>query len=68
MGYSIKSKECRYTEWINEASGVIVAREYYDHVKDPKENKNVVKEASYFSNINRLSALLNKQRNQQYGF
>ena len=64
MGYSIKSKECRYTEWINEISGAMVAREYYDHVKDPNENKNVVKEASYFSNINRLSALLNKQRKQ----
>lgn len=42
MGYSVKSPEGRYTEWIREAQGAVVAREYYDHRIDPKENKNVI--------------------------
>jgi iduronate 2-sulfatase len=40
MGYSVKVPEGRYTEWINEDTMEPVAIEFYDHVKDPQENRN----------------------------
>lgn len=41
VGYSIKSQKGRYTEWINSETGKTQAIEYYDHEKDPSENRNV---------------------------
>jgi iduronate 2-sulfatase len=42
MGYSIRTDRYRYTQWIETHSGNVVARELYDHKKDPGENVNVV--------------------------
>lgn len=63
IGYSVKSKEGRYTEWIKKSSGEVVAREYYDHRIDPNENKNVVDVRAYKVEIEQLSARMKKERN-----
>ena len=42
MGYSIRTKKVRYTEWRDWISGKIVATELYDHVRDPAETRNVI--------------------------
>ena len=63
MGYSVKSQKGRYTEWIKQASGEVVAREYYDHQKDPEENKNVVYERAYKLEVEQLSAMMRAERN-----
>ena len=41
MGYSMRTTEVRYTEWRNWKTGKIIARELYDHRKDPGENHNI---------------------------
>ena len=46
VGYSIKLANGRYTEWINSETGKTHATEYYDHLKDPDENRNVYADLS----------------------
>ena len=41
MGYSVRSNRYRYTEWREFQTGKILARELYDHDKDPRESANV---------------------------
>jgi len=41
MGYSARTERWRYTEWRNWKTGTVVARELYDHDKDPLETVNV---------------------------
>jgi arylsulfatase A-like enzyme len=41
MGYSIRTEEYRYTEWVNWESNELAAIELYDHTKDPHENINI---------------------------
>jgi iduronate 2-sulfatase len=62
MGYSVKSHEGRYTEWLDEKSGEIKAREYYDHRIDPDENLNRVDLPEYAETIAALSAAMRKER------
>jgi arylsulfatase A-like enzyme len=40
MGYSMKTKRYRFTQWFN-GTGELIATELYDHQVDPKENVNV---------------------------
>jgi len=47
MGYSVKSAEFNYTEWVKLNTGEVLDRDLYDHRNDPKETVNVVNEASY---------------------
>ena len=46
MGYSLRTRHHRYTEWRNWRTGEVVARELYDHQNDPGENKNVAAESA----------------------
>lgn len=41
MGYSIRTKKYRYTEWTNWESKELAAIELYDHSMDPNENINI---------------------------
>lgn len=41
MGYSIRTEQYRYVEWINWKSGDYAANELYDHESDPQENENL---------------------------
>jgi arylsulfatase A-like enzyme len=46
-GYSIRTREYLYVEWINVNTGELAATELYDLKKDPQENKNLVTDPAY---------------------
>lgn len=62
MGYSIRTNRYRYTEWHDEGyrsykpydETRIIARELYDYEVDPLETKNLVDDANYASEANKL--------------
>ncbi|MCS7469709.1 sulfatase-like hydrolase/transferase [Stieleria sp. ICT_E10.1] len=47
MGYSIRTKPFRYTEWRDFKTEQVLARELYDHRKDSHETVNVVDHDAY---------------------
>jgi uncharacterized sulfatase len=54
MGRSVRTERWRYTEWDGGKEGV----ELYDHESDPKEYKNLAKDAKYASTIEEMKKLL----------
>ena len=60
MGYSMRTKHFRYTEWKNSETGKVMARELYDHRKDPQENVDVAAQTEYEQNVQRLSRMLHR--------
>ncbi|MCZ6793686.1 MAG: sulfatase [Planctomycetota bacterium] len=42
MGCSVRTRRYRYTEWRDFRTGKVLARELYDHRRDPRESRNVV--------------------------
>ena len=58
IGYCIQTDRYRYTEWIRESSGEVMARDLFDHVIDPDENVNISKLPENADLINELSDLL----------
>ena len=58
MGYTMRTERFRYTEWQNRKTGEVMARELYDHKKDPHENVNVADEREYGPDIKRLSEMV----------
>ncbi len=58
MGYSMRTERWRYTEWIHRRTGQAVARELYDHAKDPAENINVVSRPEHTETVKKLAAKL----------
>jgi len=54
MGYSMRTKRYRYTEWQNLKDGSIKSRELYDHYNDPMENTNI---AGNSCNLNLVTGL-----------
>jgi iduronate 2-sulfatase len=46
IGYSIRTDRYRYTEWRQFQSGQVLARELYDHQRDPHETANVISKSS----------------------
>jgi arylsulfatase A-like enzyme len=58
MGYSMRSKRFRYTEWQDTRTNEVMARELYDHAKDPQENVNAAAEPQYEQDVQRLSRML----------
>ena len=67
MGYAIKTDRYRYVEWTNTKSGEVVAKELYDHFSDGEENLNQAENASYQSELPRLSALVAASKSQRQG-
>ena len=59
MGYSMKTKHYRYTQWVDQKSGKTLARELYDHRSDPEENTNIANIAKNESLIKKLAAQCN---------
>jgi hypothetical protein len=62
MGYTMRTKKYRYTEWAKFSYAdskpdwtSIKAKELYDHVEDPLENFNVVNDKKYNKIIPKLS-------------
>ena len=62
MGYSVKSHDGRFTEWLDEKTGAVKAHEYYDHRVDPNENKNESENPEFAEVISELSAAMRKER------
>jgi len=58
MGYSMRTDRFRYTQWQERKTGKVLARELYDHLKDPDENVNVAGEPEYAEHTRRLSRML----------
>ncbi len=60
-GFSIRTDQYRYMEWIHLASGKTMGRELYDHQTDPLENRNVADHAGNKEIVSHLSGMLHKQ-------
>lgn len=58
MGYSIRSRRFRYTEWRDFKTGNVQARELYDHDNDPLETVNLAGQADHKATIIRLAKQL----------
>ncbi len=54
----MRTKRFRYTVWQDKQTGDVMARELYDHEKDPHEDVNVADELEYGANIKRLSEMV----------
>jgi len=54
MGHAMRTGRYRYIEWRDTASGNVMARELYDHNKDPREDVNVIGEAPYAGAVREL--------------
>jgi arylsulfatase A-like enzyme len=63
MGRSLRTERHRYTEWTDQESGKIVAREIYDHETDPHEAANLAATPALRSLMETLSIELNRARN-----
>jgi iduronate 2-sulfatase len=61
MGYSVRTEHLRYTEWRDWDSGAVLARELYDHRRDPKEMHNVVESPPDKENFVKARDLLHDQ-------
>jgi arylsulfatase A-like enzyme len=60
MGYSMRTEQFRYTEWIHRETGEIAARELYDHSRGPIADRNLAADAGYSETMRELSAMLNR--------
>lgn len=61
MGVSVRTASARYTEWRDWESGRVVARELYDHTKDPGETRNRVDSPETEKLQREAEALLRRQ-------
>ena len=63
MGYSIRTEAHRYTEWRTgwetPATAKVIARELYDHVKDPGEMTNIAEQPGQAEIVKSLAEQLN---------
>jgi len=55
MGYAVKDKRFNYIEWVKLNTGEVLAKELYDHDKDPMETRNVVDDLKYIDDVSLLS-------------
>ena len=58
MGHTMRTERFRYTEWRDRKTNELMARELYDHEKDPQENINAVDQPEYERDIRRLAGML----------
>jgi arylsulfatase A-like enzyme len=73
MGYSIRNKQYRYTEWINKFTTIekfdstkVRTMELYDYKNDPLETKNIVNEAKMKVVVGDLQKKIRAYYLQQY--
>ncbi|MDT8389750.1 MAG: sulfatase [Lentisphaeria bacterium] len=60
MGYSIRSGNWRYTEWIDKKTGEIKDRELYDHESGPLATRNQASDPALADTVKELSKKLDK--------
>jgi iduronate 2-sulfatase len=57
LGRALRTADFRYVEWTDD-DGKMLAREMYDHRRDPQENTNVAAEARFADKLSEFSAML----------
>jgi iduronate 2-sulfatase len=62
MGYSLRSEQFRYTQWVDFKTGKVLDEELYDHSTDPLERENIVNDAGQDSNLTHLRQLMELNR------
>ena len=62
MGYSVRTRRWRYTEWIDRRTGAVTARELYDHEKTPLARENLVGKADRAEHVAKLAAMAKAAR------
>ncbi len=60
MGYTVRTDSHRYTRWIKQKTGTVIAEEFYHTIKDPLERQNLIK-SSNMQEINELRELMDKK-------
>ena len=60
MGYSIRTKQYRYTEWRDIKSGVVTDRELYDHQNDSRETQNLANNVEFIKIVKTVAEQLQK--------
>ncbi|NLF40893.1 sulfatase, partial [bacterium] len=58
MGYTMRTKDWRYTEWIDRKTRQVVARELYDHRLPGMELVNLADDPTHAGTVTKLSAQL----------
>lgn len=58
MGYSMRTSQWRYIEWMDRSSREVIGTELYDHKTDPEENFNLAGQSDQKSQIEKLSKQL----------
>lgn len=58
IGYAIQTHRYRYIEWKRTKTGVVEARELYDHEKDPDENINIANQPKHSKTVTKLANML----------
>jgi hypothetical protein len=74
MGYSIRTKRFRYTEWSSNDFKTnlpydkknVIAREMYDYEKDPMETENIAEKTEYKKEAKELEELFIKSMNREF--
>ena len=61
VGYALQTDRYRYIEYQRTVTEQVVARELYDHHKDPTENYNVVQKINYKSTVAKLSKIMKEK-------
>jgi len=60
LGYTVQTDRYRYTEWIRESTGELLARDLFDHQTDPNENNSVANDPGNEKLMKKLSDLLDR--------
>jgi iduronate 2-sulfatase len=58
MGYSIRTRDFRYTEWQDVSSGEVEAAELYDRLNDSSETVNLINHPRHRAVVKELAAML----------
>jgi arylsulfatase A-like enzyme len=62
MGYTMRTDRWRYTEWIDQKSKAVVARELYDHETESVDQWNLAGDPRYAEEASKLSSMLRQGR------
>jgi len=58
MGYAVRTDRHRYVQWRELESNQVVARELYDHQRDPHEMRNIAEQPEQADIVGRLDGVL----------
>lgn len=60
MGYAVRTRRYRYVQWQEWETGQAVARELYDHERDPNEMHNIAEEPDRADLLREMAGILEK--------